>query len=213
MPAHYPQYESTDIETAIWFAERYPHGIITVNGDRRPTMADAPLLIQKEQGTFFLAWHLMRSNPVFDRLGAGECVVRVMGPSAHTSPTWYHEKFPPQDGRPIMAPTWDYVMAEFFGTPERLPENKLRDHLSAMVGKMESTVPNGLKFAELPPDYVDRLLPFIGAFRMAATDFTCRIKLNQDLGPGDWQGIIEGLEVRGRPNDLAIVDLMRKLVM
>lgn len=211
MAEHYLEYANRDLAATLRLVEDYRFGMICVNGEQRPLIAYAPLLVRDIGGRPHLEWHLARNNPVFPCLAAQEVTISLLGPDAPISPSWYKEKFPPGQRKPVMAPTWNYVMAEFYGRPSLLSAQVLREHLHTLTDTMESSVEGGIKFDELPASYVDRLLPLIGVFRMPADRFQCRVKLSQDLGAGDRQGVIEGLERRGSPNDRAVAMLMRSL--
>ena len=140
------------------------------------------LLEEAEQLT--VVGHLGRPDDVVHALGTGEVLLIVTGPSGYVSPGWY--------GVSPALPTWNYVAAHLYGTPEVLgPEDTYRV-LSDTVDHLEGVRPNPVL---LPPiaDHAHRVARGAVGFRLRVSRVQAKAKLSQDKPPEVVERVIAAL--------------------
>ena len=129
-------YRNASRERKLEFAEDRGFAVLVTGGetaDQSPLLSHIPFILAEGGGAAHA--HLVRSNPIAQRLRAGErkAVLAVSGPDAYVSPDWYA-------GMPDQVPTWNYVAVHLRGTLRLRPVETLRAHLDALSARFEEAL-------------------------------------------------------------------------
>jgi transcriptional regulator len=123
-----------------------------------------------------LLGHMNRQNPHWAALESGQEILLVFtGPHAYVSPTVY-ETTP-------AAPTWDFTAVHVHGTMQKI--DSLEETLGvvqATVRTFEADLGTGWDMAQ-SVGYFRRIVPGVGAFRVAVTGAEGMFKLSQEQEP------------------------------
>jgi len=183
------------------FIARHDFATLVTGSDGDVVASHLPTLLLPARGRFgTLQVHLARKSEQCGALAAGVgAVVIFQGPHGYVSPRWY--------ANPVSVPTWNYVVAHAQGTPRRMEEAALREHLAALVAKYEPRA-GGWSAAALPGEMMQRLLQQIVGFDIEITSIQGKWKLGQNRTRDDRQGAIEGLRQAGDAESVALADWM-----
>jgi transcriptional regulator len=158
-----------------------------------------PVLLEDAAGLSVVG-HLGRPDDVLHALGSGEVLLVVAGPHGYVSPGWY--------GYTPALPTWNYVAAHLYGTPEVLgPEDTYRV-LSDTVDHYEGVRDEPVRLGPIA-DHAHRVARGAVGFRLRVTRVQAKAKLSQDKPPEVVERVIAALgsdPVYGNP---ALADRMR----
>jgi transcriptional regulator len=184
------------------FATLVPHGASGCNATHLPFLLDANGDSGPAQGT--LTTHLARANPQLKDLQAGaEALVIFQGPHAFISPSWYDNR--------LTFPTWNYTAIHVRGQP-RLIEAPADIHavLRRTVAQHDTPLGGPWDFEQMPETMISPRLRAIVALEIPIGRIEGKMKLNQDKSVADRLGVIAALERQGRPDGLAVAQLMRE---
>ncbi len=84
-----------------------------------------PVILDESNDDLVLLSHVGRPDEQLHELGQHELLVIVQGPHGYISPGWY-------DDKPAV-PTWNFVVAHLYGTPELLSDEENLGVLAALV--------------------------------------------------------------------------------
>ena len=88
-----------------------------------------------------LLLHVGRPDEEIHGFGSSEVLVIIAGANGYISPSWYTA-----DANPV--PTWNFIVAHCYGTPELLSDDENQDLLARLTAHFERHVEN--------PVYLDR---------------------------------------------------------
>ena len=135
-----------------------------------------------------------------------EALAIVTGPQAYISPSWYESKA--RHGRVV--PTWNYEVVHLTGavTFHQDPE-WLRDVVTRLTRRHESTRVRPWAVSDAPPEYIDGQLRAIVGVELAISLVEAKQKLSQNRSEQDRAGVVAGLRAESvDPGPAAIADLM-----
>ena len=183
------------------FIARHDFATLVTAGDGDVIASHLPALLLPARGRFgTLQVHLARQNEQCGALAAGvRALVIFQGPHGYVSPRWY--------ANPVSVPTLNYVVVHAQGTPRRMEEAALREHLAALVAKYEAHR-GGWSAAALPGETMEKLLHQIVGFDIEITSIQGKWKLGQNRTRDDRQGAIEGLRQAGDADSMELADWM-----
>jgi transcriptional regulator len=92
-----------------------------------------PVILDEESEEIVLLGHVGRPDDLLHELGRHELVVIIQGPHGYISPGWY-------DAGPAV-PTWNFVTAHLYGTPELLSDGENLRVLDQLVDHFEQRMP------------------------------------------------------------------------
>jgi transcriptional regulator len=144
-----------------------------------------------------LVGHMARANPHWKSLPGTEVLAIFPGPHAYISPAWY--------GQWPAVPTWNYLAVHAGGTFALLDQAETAALLRDQVAWMEPDSPLLTQLEE--PAYVEERQGVVG-FEIRLDRLVGKKKLGQNRPPVERQGAIDGLRATGRPDALAVADLM-----
>jgi predicted FMN-binding regulatory protein PaiB len=82
------------------------------------------------------------------------------------------------------------------------------EHLRTLKNRFETSPDH--RFASLPADYVEGLLPFIGCIDIVATDMACIFKLSQNRRVEEFDRTAEELHLQGGKSALVAAEMRRR---
>ncbi|HET8780165.1 MAG TPA: FMN-binding negative transcriptional regulator [Agromyces sp.] len=163
-----------------------------------------PVLLDEESDNIVLLTHVGRPDEVVHELGRHEIMVIVQGPHGYVSPGWY-------DANPAV-PTWNFVTAHLYGTPELLDADENLRVLEALVDHFEDRLPEPRRMRGTPEDsaYADRIATGTVGLRIPITRFVAKNKMSQNK-PGETVArIIDELEGDGPYANAELAAEMRR---
>lgn len=194
------------------FAEQHPDALYRIIREhpfgmlvtQRSTGLEAdhlPFLLDTDRGsTGVLLAHVARANPVWREVRDGEAVLVVFrGAQGYISPNWYPSK--QETHRHV--PTWNYEAVHAHGHLRVRDEEKFS---RAVVGRLtrmhEADQPRPWRMSDAPADYLAEELAQVVGIEIELTRVEGKRKLSQNREARDFEGTVQALEGRGRP-DLA----------
>jgi transcriptional regulator len=167
-----------------------------------------PTVFKNEGPYGTIECHLARANPHCRDLGeAGEALMIFQGPDGYITPNWYPSKA--QNGKVV--PTWNYAAVHAYGRPEVMTQaDWLRRHVTELTAQQEQSEAQPWALSDAPKTYVDAMLRGIVGFRFAITRIEGKWKMSQNREPQDRDGVVKGLGLRGRSDDVEMADLVAR---
>lgn len=163
-----------------------------------------PVLLDEDADGIVLLTHVGRPDDEVHELGRHEVMVIVQGPHGYISPGWY-------DANPAV-PTWNFVTAHLYGTPQVLaPDENLRV-LEALVDHFEDAMPEPRRMRGTPENsaYADRIATGTVGLRIPITRFVAKNKMSQNRPEATVDRIIAELEGEGPSANPALAAEMRR---
>jgi transcriptional regulator len=196
-----------DVDELQRFMEEYAFGTLIVPKGlgESPEVSHLPFLVDRTRGELgTLRSHVARANPVWQAFDDRTPVVVVFhGPHGYVSPTWYTSR--------NQVPTWNYAVVHAEGIPRLVEPSGLRDLLGAMTDVYERERKDGWSVEELLPDKYDELSQAIVGFEITLARLEGKFKMSQNRKPPDRDGVIQGLQATGRPDDRTLAAFMERV--
>jgi transcriptional regulator len=163
-----------------------------------------PVLLDGAADGIVLLTHVGRPDEVVHELGRHEVMVIVQGPHGYISPGWY-------DANPAV-PTWNFVTAHLYGTPELLDAAENLRVLEALVDHFESRLPEPRRMRGTPENsaYADSVATGTVGLRIPITRFVAKNKMSQNRPAETVDRIIDELEGDGPYASPALAAEMRR---
>ena len=112
------------------------------------------------------------------------------GPHGYISSSWYPEQ-PVRDS----APTWNFAVVHCHGRPVQIDEHATARHLLELVDVLEGGREDRWHMRELGLGGMQRRIPNIIGFELAANNLEAKFKMGQDERLYDTRGAIDALRV------------------
>lgn len=197
-----PQFETKERSQAMDLIRAWPlASLISVDDSGLPFVSHIPLHLEERGEQFALLGHCARANPHWKYLQVRpRAVVTFMGPQAYMSPQVYPDL--------VRVPTWNYLalhctvqatLIDKAEAKENLLKKLIDDHDPAYAGQ----------WADLAPDYQQKMLTGIIAFELLVLDWQCKLKLNQHRTESHAK--MHAAYASGNANERALADWMVKL--
>ena len=163
-----------------------------------------PVLLDEEADGIVLLTHVGRPDEVVHELGRHEILVIVQGPHGYISPGWY-------DANPAV-PTWNFVTAHLYGTPELLDATENLRVLERLVDHFEDPMPEPRRMRGTAEnsEYADRIATGTVGLRIPITRFVAKNKMSQNKPAETVDRIIDELEGDGPYASPALAAEMRR---
>jgi transcriptional regulator len=164
-----------------------------------------PVILDESSDDLVLLSHVGRPDEQLHELGQHELLVIVQGPHGYISPGWYDEK--------PAVPTWNFIVAHLYGTPELLSDDENLKVLEALVDHFEDRMPeprrmNGtLENAQ----YAARIVGGTVGFRFKVTRMVAKSKLSQNRPAETVQRILDELHGDGPYASPALASEMERV--
>lgn len=199
-----------DLPTLHAFVEANPLAALVTSSAADGLFAThLPLVLDRAAGELgTLVGHLARANPHarFASAGSIPCLAIFAGPQAYITPEWYLTK--QQTGRVV--PTWNYVAVHASGAL-RLREDPvfLREHLEALTRRHEADRTPAWQVSDAPADYIEQQMKAIVGIEITIDRLEGKWKMSQNRSAADVEGVIQGLEASGTPQNQAVAAIVR----
>ena len=157
-----------------------------------------------DSGELVLVTHVGRPDEQLHELGQHEMLVIIQGPHGYVSPGWY-------DANPAV-PTWNFVTAHLYGTPEILSAEENLRVLDRLVDHFEDRMPEPRRLHGTAANsaYADRISAGTVGFRLRVTRVIAKSKLSQNKPAETVDRIIGELEGTGPYASPALAAEMRR---
>ncbi len=163
-----------------------------------------PVLLDETADGIVLLTHVGRPDEEVHELGRHEVMVVVQGPHGYISPGWY-------DANPAV-PTWNFVTAHLYGTPQVLDADDNLRVLEALVDHFEDALPEPRRMRGTPENsaYADRIATGTVGLRIPITRFVAKNKMSQNRPDETVDRIIDELDGDGPYANPALAAEMRR---
>jgi transcriptional regulator len=162
-----------------------------------------PLLIADDGTEGRILGHMARANTQWQGFdGKAEALAIFQGSHGYVSPSWYTV-------HPAV-PTWNYIVVHAYGAPIIVEEqDAILDILRQTVDKYEGGREQPWAMADLPSDYLEKMVRGIVAFEMPIVRIEGKAKLSQNRSHEDQALVIEALCQSESHEDRELSKLMR----
>jgi transcriptional regulator len=163
-----------------------------------------PVLLEETDDGIVLVSHVGRPDEALHELGRHELLVIIQGPHGYISPGWY-------DASPAV-PTWNFITAHLYGTPELLSDDENLRVLDRLVDHFEERMPAPRRLNGTPDNaaYAARIVAGTVGFRLRVGRVTAKSKLSQNKPAEIVQRILAELSGDGPYASPALAAEMRR---
>ena len=147
-----------------------------------------PVLLDDGQDLAVLI-HVGRPDDEIHSFGSTEVLVIISGAHGYISPSWYAT-----DASPV--PTWNFVVAHCYGTPELLDNDENAKLLKRLTRHFERNVDHPVSLDE---EVLANLAPRTVGLRVPISRFIYKGKMSQDEDPATQARILAALRRPGGP--------------
>ncbi|GAB3130624.1 FMN-binding negative transcriptional regulator [Glaciibacter psychrotolerans] len=164
-----------------------------------------PVILDESADDIVLLSHVGRPDERLHELGSHELLVIVQGPHGYISPCWY-------DAKPAV-PTWNFVTAHLYGTPEILTDAENLVVLDTLVDHFEDRMPEPRRMNGTLENaaYAARIVSGTVGFRMRVDRFVAKNKMSQNKALETVDRIIGELEGDGPYASASLAAEMRRV--
>ncbi|MGN5381854.1 transcriptional regulator [Streptomyces sp. MUSC 14] len=153
-----------------------------------------------------LIGHMARANGHWREPVQGEAMVIVHGPQAYVSPTWYATKA--EHHRVV--PTWNYVVAHVYGQLVVHDDPAwIEAQMRRLTDRHEAAAAEPWSLDQAPAKYVEGQLRAVVGVEVVISRIEAKAKLSQNQPAQNVEGVMAGLEARGRGDDMAVAAAVR----
>jgi transcriptional regulator len=169
-----PSFVLADLEEIKRLVRENPWVTMVSNTDNGLVASHYPVILDESSDDLVLLSHVGRPDEQLHELGAHELLVIVQGPHGYISPGWY-------DAKPAV-PTWNFVVAHLYGTPELLSDEENLGVLASLVDHFEDRMPEPRRMNGTPEnaEYAARIVGGTVGFRLPVTRMVAKSKLSQN---------------------------------
>lgn len=197
-------FRQSDVRVNLDFVEEQGFGLLISSGAAGPAISHLPVLLERDRGRIcLLRAHVAKGNDHWRSLDERPATMVFNGPHCYVSAGWYRE--------PRVVPTWNYVTVHLHGTARLETELAAKRRMVAdFVDRFEAGLHEPWIIPADEAGYMDALLAGIVAFTIDVDRIEATWKLNQNHTPERRQRVIAALRESGRPNEIAIAELMQR---
>jgi len=183
IPKHF---EEKDIEKLVAFMREYSFAVLVSGGGDRPIATHLPFVIEEDGNEIILKSHMAKANPQWKEFNdSGDVLVIFQEPHSYISPKLYDHK------RNVS--TWNYIAVHAYGKPEIITiENEAVKILELMFRQFDQSYKK--QWDELDPDYKNKMLKGIVAFKIKLKKLEGKFKLSQNKTGSERERIKQFLE-------------------
>lgn len=196
-------FKVTDSETIRGFINENGFGILITSGNGKIWATHVPMLLSKDNDQKdILTGHISKANIQWKEFEKSQEVLVVFpGNHSYISSSWYdHEN----------VPTWNYLAVHVYGTIHIIEGDELKEELTRMVNKYESSIPNPISVERMTESFVQSEMRGIVGFKISISEIQAANKLSQNRDDKNYLRIIEGLENQGDPDSIEMARIMKE---
>lgn len=190
-------YVSDDVQLVRDLITENPWATVVSATDTGLLASHYPVLLD-DGPQLALLMHVGRPDEQLHAFGASEVMIIIAGANGYISPSWY-----PAPAKSV--PTWNFIVAHCYGTPEPLSDDENQDLLLRLTAHFEVCVESPV---QLESDVLARLGPRAAGFRVPIERFICKVKMSQDEDPNTQVGIRAALRRPGPYSNPALANQM-----
>jgi transcriptional regulator len=186
--------------------EHYSFAMLCSSTNGELEASHLPLLLDRNVAPHGrLVGHMARPNGQWKRAAGLQVMAIFSGPHAYVSPTWYESN--------ETVPTWNYAVVHAYGILRLVEdESRLREIVRRTVDVYERSMPRPWSMDVVPSQHLNKLLLGIVGFEFDIDRIEGKWKLNQNHSVERREKVIRALGVTGRPDDVAVAEMMRRQV-
>lgn len=187
-----PHHKERDEQVIKAFIARYPFAFVSgCDAENKPVVTQIPVFIEEANGRKILRGHIMKNTDHhLAFLHNPNVLVVFTGHHTYVSGTWYTNPYTPS--------TWNYMSVHLKGVIRFLDDAALIDALRMITLHFEDyNTQSTTIYDNLPPDYTQRLMKAIVAFKIEVTGMDTVFKLSQDRDEKSYDNIIRRLKQQG----------------
>jgi transcriptional regulator len=184
---HNPHHAETDPAVVRELIERSPWATLVSNAGGELIASHYPVLLDDSTDGLAVLTHVGRPDERLHRFGSAEMLIILAGPHGYISPSWYADGATP-------APTWNFIVAHCYGTPQLLDEEENLTVLTRLVEHFERQVERPLA---LDQEWGALLAKGTVGIRLPIERFVCKVKMSQDKDPQSQRQVVEALRREG----------------
>jgi transcriptional regulator len=201
---HFSYFKEPDRQTILDFMEQYP--FVTMTGSflsGQQVATQVPVLVYERDGELYVQGHIMRNTDHHKALMENpNTLLLFTGPGCYVSASWYSN---PQNGS-----TWNYMTVHLSGQVQFMTNDELVAFMKQLTLKFEKdNTESQTIYDNLPPAYVNKMMPAIAGFEVKVEKLDNVFKLSQNRDEESYRNIIAQLEIRGG-DSARIADEMKK---
>jgi transcriptional regulator len=205
-------YELVDRERVRALIREHPWVTIVSapEGGGAPVASHYPVILEpaasaSDTDSITLLSHVGRPDEQLHGLGTREVLVIVYGPQGYISPGWY-------EANPAV-PTWNFVAAHLYGTPEILTDAENLEVLDRLVEHFERELPHPhlMRQDAANTAYAERIVRGTVGFRLRVTRLEAKEKMSQDKPEAVIDRVIDALRQPGPYENHALAARMAEV--
>ncbi|MFE5120044.1 FMN-binding negative transcriptional regulator [Streptomyces sp. NPDC056669] len=153
-----------------------------------------------------LIGHMARGNDQWREPAQGEAMVIVRGPEAYVTPSWY----PAKAEHHRVVPTWNYMIAHVYGQFVVHDDPVwIEAQIRRLTDRHEADFAEPWSVDQAPAKFIERQLRAVVGVEVVISRIEAKFKLSQNQPRENVEGVISGLEARGRADDGAVAAAVR----
>jgi transcriptional regulator len=153
-----------------------------------------------------LIGHMARGNHHWRESVQGEAMVIVRGPEAYVTPSWYPTKL--EHHRVV--PTWNYMTAHVYGQLVVHDDPVwIEAQIRRLTERHEADYAEPWSVDQAPAKFITQQLRAVVGVELVISRIEAKFKLSQNQPQENVEGVIAGLDARGRTDDAAVAAAVR----
>jgi transcriptional regulator len=188
-----------------------PFAILVTQGGEGLTATHLPTILKVDDAGQLgrIECHLARPNPQWKTFTPEmDALMIFQGPEAYIRPSWYPSKA--EHGKVV--PTWNYAAVHAYGRLQTVEDKDwLLAHVSQLSDQQEAPYEAPWSTTDAPANFLDMLSRGIVGLQFTIRRIEGKLKMSQNRGEADREGVVRGLEQRASGEDAVIASLIDKL--
>jgi transcriptional regulator len=188
-----------------------PFAILVTHGNEGLTATHLPTILKVDDACPLgrIECHVARPNPQWKIFTPDmDALMIFQGPEAYIRPGWYPSKA--EHGKVV--PTWNYAAVHAYGRLQTVEDKDwLLSHVSELSDQQEAEYEAPWSTTDAPANFLDMLSRGIVGLKFSIRRIEGKLKMSQNRGAADREGVVQGLEQRASGEDAVIASLIDKL--
>lgn len=194
-------YREEDRTRILEFLTQNEFATVVAYDGEKPVAGHLMVDVLEKDGALFVDGHMSRANSLWKTFETNpEVLVIFQGPHTYISASWYNH---------VNVPTWNYQSVHAYGTPQLVTD---RDQVYTLLKRLMDRHEMGTAYNmdTLPPDFVEKEMRGVMAFRIEVTRMEASYKLSQNRNDEDYWNIVSHLDERTDELSHGVADAMRR---
>jgi transcriptional regulator len=208
VPGYFRVEDTTELHAMM---RARPFAILVTLGSEGLTATHLPTILKVDDAGPLgrIECHLARPNPQWQTFAPDmDALMIFQGPEAYIRPSWYPSKA--EHGKVV--PTWNYAAVHAYGRLQTVEDKDwLLAHVSQLSDQQEAPYEAPWSTTDAPANFLDMLSRGIVGLQFTIRRIEGKLKMSQNRGAPDREGVVRGLEQRASGEDAVIASLIDKL--